>query len=55
MKLRSLVNENKNKRIRLLITESQFKILVNSVLQLEEQKQINNSHLIKLISNAKKK
>lgn len=55
MKLRSLVNENKNKRIRLLITESQFKILVNSVLQLEEQKQISNTHLIEIISNAKKK
>ena len=54
MKLSSLVNENSNRKIRLLITESQFKILANSVLQLQEQKQIRNTHLIKTISNAKK-
>ena len=55
MKLRSLVNENTNSKIRLLITESQFKNLANSVLQLQEQKQISNTHLIKTNSNAKKK
>ena len=55
MKLSSLVNENTNRKIRLLITESQFKILANSVLQLQEQKQISNTHLIKNYSNAKKK
>lgn len=55
MKLSSLVNENTNRKIRLLITESQFKILANSVLQLQEQKQIGNTHLIKTNSNAKKK
>jgi hypothetical protein len=55
MKLSSLVNENTNRKIRLLITESQFKILTNSVLQLQEQKQISNTHLIKTNSNAKKK
>ena len=55
MKLSSLVNENSNRKIRLLITESQFKILANSVLQLQEQKQIRNTHLIKTNSNAKKK
>ena len=55
MKLRSLVNENSNRKIRLLITESQFKILSNSVLQLQEEKKIRNTHLIKTNSNAKKK
>ncbi len=55
MKLSSLVNENTNRKIRLLITESQFKILANNVLQLQEQKQIRNTHLIKTNSNAKKK
>lgn len=55
MKLSSLVNENTNRKIRLLITESQFKILANSVLQLQEQKQISNTHLIKTNINAKKK
>ena len=54
MKLSSLVNENTNRKIRLLITESQFKILANSVLQLQEQKQIRKTHLIKNNSNAKK-
>ena len=55
MKLRSLVNENTNRKIRLLITEAQFKNLANNVLQLQEQKQIRNTHLIKTNSNAKKK
>ena len=55
MKLRSLVNENTNRKIRLLITEAQFKNLANSVLQLQEQKQISNTHLIKTNSNAKQK
>ena len=55
MKLSSLVNKNTNGKIRLLITESQFKILANSVLQLQEEKQISNTHLIKTNSNAKKK
>lgn len=55
MKLRSLVNENTNKKIRLLITETQFKNLAKNVLQLQEQKQLCNSNLIKTNSNAKKK
>jgi len=55
MKLRSLVNENTNRKIRLLITEAQFKNLANNVLQLQEQKQISKTHLIKTNSNAKKK
>ena len=55
MKLRSLVNENTNRKIRLLITEAQFKNLAKSVLQLQEQKQLSNSNLIKTNSNAKKK
>ena len=55
MKLSSLVNENTNRKIRLLITESQFKNLANSVLQLKEEKKIRNTHLIKTNSNAKKK
>jgi len=55
MKLRSLVNENTNRKIRLLITEAQFKNLANNVLQIQEQKQISNTHLIKTNSNAKKK
>ena len=55
MKLRSLINEKTNRKIRLLITESQFKNLANSVLQLQEEKKIRNTHLIKTNSNAKKK
>ena len=54
MKLRSLVNENTNSKIRMLITEAQFKNLANSVFQLQEEKQIRNTHLIKNNSNAKK-
>ena len=55
MKFRSLVNENTNRKIRLLITEAQFKNLAKSVLQLQEQKQLSNSNLIKTNSNTKKK
>jgi len=55
MKLRSLINENKNRKIRLLITESQFRTLAQNVLSLQEQKQIRNTYLIKTNSNAKKK
>ena len=55
MKLRSLINENKNRKIRLLITESQFRTLAQNVLLLQEQKQIRNTYLIKTNSNAKKK
>ena len=55
MKLRSLVNENSNRKIRLLITESQFKSLAKNVLQLQVQKQLSNPNLIKTNSNAKKK
>jgi hypothetical protein len=55
MKLRSLINENKNRKIRLLITESQFRTLAQNVLSLQEQKQIRNTYLIKKNSNAKKK
>jgi hypothetical protein len=55
MKLRSLINENKNRKFRLLITESQFRTLSQNVLSLQEQKQIRNTYLIKTNSNAKKK
>ena len=55
MKLRSLVNENTNRKIRLLITESQFKSLAKNVLQLQVQKKLSNPNLIKTNSNAKKK
>jgi len=55
MKLRSLINEIKNRKIRLLITESQFRTLAQNVLLLQEQKQIRNTYLIKTNSNAKKK
>ena len=55
MKLRSLINEKTNRKIRLIITEAQFKNLANNVLQLQEQNQISNTHIIKTNSNAKKK
>lgn len=44
MKLRPIVNENTNKRIKLLITESQFKTLINNVNLLQEQ--YNSKRLI---------
>ncbi len=55
MKLRSLIIESKNSKIRLLITESQFRTLAQNVLSIQEQKQIRNTYLNKTNSNEKKK
>lgn len=51
MKLRSIVNENSNKRIKLLITESQFKALINNVNLLNENNKPKKSLIIKVKNN----
>lgn len=51
MKLRSIVNENSNKRIKLLITESQFKALINNVNLLNEHNKSKMSLIIKVKNN----
>jgi hypothetical protein len=58
MKLQELVKPKKTtkpKRLKILISEAQFKALANNVLNEQEQKTIKNTHLIKVKSDAKKK
>ena len=58
MKLQELVNVKKtpkSKKMKMIITETQFKALANNVLNEQEQKTIKNTHLMKVKSNAKKK
>jgi hypothetical protein len=47
MKLRTLAQNNQNKKLKMIITENQFRVLAQNELYLQEQKQIMNTHLIK--------
>jgi hypothetical protein len=47
MKLRILAKNNLNKKLKMIISENQFRVLAQNVLNLQEQKQIKNTHLIK--------
>jgi hypothetical protein len=58
MKLEELLKNkkpSKSKAMKLIITETQFKALTNNVLSEQEHDTIKKTHLIKTISNAKKK
>ena len=55
MKLVPLTNENPKRKMKMIITENQFRTLAENVLSLQEENQINNTHLIKKNTNAKKK
>jgi hypothetical protein len=58
MKLQELVNVKKtpkSKKMKMIITENQFKALANNVLNEQEHKTIKNTHLIKVKSDVKKK
>jgi hypothetical protein len=46
MKLRTIANENTKKRIKLLITESQFKALIKNVNLLDEQNKSKKKYII---------
>jgi hypothetical protein len=57
MKLQELVKPQKStktKKFKMIITETQFKVLAKNVLNEQEQKTIKNTHLIKTKSDAKK-
>ena len=57
MKLQELVKPiktTKSKRLKILISETQFKVLANNVLNEQEQKTIKNTHLIKIKPNENK-
>jgi hypothetical protein len=55
MKLRTLVQDSPNRKLKMIISETQFRALANNVLTLQEEKQIKNTHLIKTNTNAQKK
>jgi hypothetical protein len=58
MKLQELVKPKKitkPNRLKILISETQFKALTNNVLNEQEQKTIKNTHLIKVKSDVKEK
>ena len=57
MKLQELVNQKKTtkpNRLKMIITETQFKALAKNVLHEQEQKTIKNTHLIKIKPNENK-
>ena len=54
MKLRTLVQDSPNRKLKMIISETQFRALANNVLTLQEEKQIKKTHLIKTIPNAQK-
>jgi hypothetical protein len=55
MKLVPLINENSKRKLKMIITENQFRTLAENVLSLQEENQIKNTHLIKKNTNEKKK
>jgi hypothetical protein len=55
MKLRTLIEDSSNKKLKMIISEAQFRSLANNALTLQEGKQIKNTHLIKTNTHAQKK
>lgn len=53
MKLRPLTNEGTNRKIKIIITENQFKKLAENVAHLQEQKEIVTTYLVKRIKASK--
>ncbi len=47
MKLIPMTNEASNRKIKMIITETQFKKLAQNVIQLQERKEIINTILVK--------
>ena len=57
MKLQELVKPiktTKSKRLKILISETHFKVLANNILNEQEQKTIKNTYLIKIKPNENK-
>ena len=57
MKLQELVKlkkPTKPKKFKMIITETQFKVLAKNVLNEQEKKTIKNTHLIKTKTDVKK-
>jgi hypothetical protein len=54
MKLQEQVKPTKSKKIKMIITETQFNALARNVLNEQEKKTIRNTHLLKINPDAKK-
>ena len=57
MKLQESVNRKNNpntRKLKMIISECQFKTLAQNILNEQEQNTIRNTHLIKIKSDAKK-
>ncbi len=57
MKLQELVNggnSTKSKKLKIIITETQFNALAKNVLNEQENKTIRNTHLLKINADVKK-
>jgi hypothetical protein len=55
MKLRTLVQDSPNRKLKMIISETQFRALANNVITLQEGKQIKNTRLIKTNTHEQKK
>jgi hypothetical protein len=54
MKLRTLVEDSSNRKLKMIISEAQFRSLLNNLEFLQEEKQLKNTHLIKKNTHAQK-
>jgi hypothetical protein len=55
MKLRTLVEDSSNRKLKMIISEAQFRALFKNALTLQEENQVNNNHLTKTNTHAQKK
>ena len=53
MKVKPVKNDISTRKIKMMITEAQFKKLAQNVLHLQEQKEIVNTYLVKRIKASK--
>ena len=55
MKLTTLIEDNSRGKLKMIISETQFRALANNIITLQEEKKIKRTHLIKTNTNAQKK
>jgi len=54
MKLRKLLKENRPRRMKMIITESQLSMLAQNIINEQEQATIKKTYLVKQSKNGKK-
>jgi hypothetical protein len=55
MKLRTLVQDSPNRKLKMIISEAQLRALINNTLTFQEERQIKSTHLIKTSNHEQKK